>query len=186
MEDFFEKLQSQIDIKLLKSQSKWWNGHAFLPLHKYHFSYEYEGGIIVVDYEFRQSEFIKASILQGVYSDRHICYISCRKYIKGSFPKFTISERSIASKLFIKNSDNLFSIRCKDSLLSERLKQNKLLNKIFAVAEESSEFSPLIRGFQDKSGHYVITIGYNTQQKNEECLILLIDFCKELLADNLK
>lgn len=181
MDNTFTKFKENENSEFQKSEKKWWNGHAYLPLFNYYLTYNYLNSNIIIDYEYRQSEFSKPSAIDGgAFGDRHNCNVICKITVDKKYPKFGITERGILAKIFNRNTELFYKINCNDSNLKNFLKGNIILNKIFLIVENSPEFSPLIEA-KMKDGDYELIIRYNTQQKNEEVLILINDFCKKLV-----
>tara|TARA_R110000868_G_scaffold399453_2_gene673202 strand:+ start:3678 stop:4238 length:561 start_codon:yes stop_codon:yes gene_type:complete len=181
MENTFTKLKENENAEFLKSEKKWWNGHAYLPLKNYHLNYKYLNGKIIIHYEFRQSEFSKPSMIDGgAFGDRHNCQVKCKIEIDKSFLNFSISERGILAKLFNRKPDLNYVIKCNNENLKNFLKRNQNLKDIFTIVENSPEFSPLIEA-KMKNGNYELNIMYNTQQKNENALNSINEFCKNLI-----
>jgi hypothetical protein len=181
MKSFFENLTESDNAEFQKNESTWWNGHAFLPIFNYNLKYKFLSGKVEINYEFRQSEFSKPSMIDvGTFGDRHLYQLKCEIETEKTYPNFSISERGILAKLFWQKSDSLYKVKCKDEKLKKVLKQNGNLKKIFIIIENSSEFSPLITANM-KNGNYELNIMYNTQQKNEETLYLTNNFCKNLI-----
>lgn len=181
METIFLKLKEKYKAEFNKSLSKWWNGHAYFPLINYQLNYKYLKGVIKINYEFRQSEFTKPSMIDGgAFGDRHNCEINCQIETDKNFPIFTISERGFLNKLFQKNGHVLYKVKCNDKKMQNFLYQDKNLNDIFEIVENSPEFSPLIKGKMILS-NYQINIKYNTQQKNESIINSINELCKNLI-----
>lgn len=181
MENTFTKLKEDENAEFLKSEKKWWNGHAYLPLKNYHLNYKYLNGKMMIHYEFRQSEFSKPSVIDGgAFGDRHYCQVKCEIITQHNYPNFSISERAILIKLFNKNPNLYYKVECIDNDLKNFLLRNQNLNSLFRIVENSPELSPLIEA-KMKNGNYDLNIMYNTQQKNENVLLLINDFCKNLI-----
>ncbi len=181
MENTFTKLKENENAEFRKSEKKWWNGHAYLPLLNYYLNYKYLNGKIVAHYEFRQSEFSKPSMIDGgAFGDRHNCQVKCEIETDKNYPNFSISERGILAKLFNRKPELNYLIKCNDENLINFLRRNQNLNDIFIIVENSPEFSPLIET-KMKNGNYELNIIYNTQQKNENALNSINEFCKNLI-----
>lgn len=181
MENTFTKLKENENAEFRKIEKKWWNGHAYLPLINFHLNYKYLDGEIIINYEFRQSEFSKPSMIDGgAFGDRHICQVRCEIETDKSYPNFSISERGIFTKLYNRKPDLNYIIKCKDENLTNFLRRNQNLYDIFIIVENSPEFSPLIEAKMNV-GNYELNIIYNTQQKNETALNSINEFCKSLI-----
>ena len=181
MENTFTKLKENENAEFRKNEKKWWNGHAYLPLLNYHLNYKYLNSNLFINYEFRQSEFSKPSMIDGgAFGDRHNCQVKCKIATEKNFPNFSISERGISAKLFNRKTEFYYKVNCSDENLTNFLQRNKNLNDIFRIVENSPEFSPLIES-KMKAENYELNIMYNTQQKNENALNLINEFCKNLI-----
>jgi hypothetical protein len=181
MEKIFTKLKENENSEFRKNEKKWWNGHAYLPLINYHLNYKYLKGEIIINYEFRQSEFSKPSMIDGgAFGDRHNCQVNCKITTEKNYTNFSISERGILAKLFNKKTELFYEVKCNDEKLKNFLLENKNLNKMFIIVENSPEFSPCIEA-KIKKEKYELNIMYNTQQKNGNVLNLINEFCKNLI-----
>lgn len=181
MDIFFEKLKTNENAEFQKNEKKWWNGHAYLPLYNYHLNYKHLSGKIKINYEFRQSEFSKPSAIDGgAFGDRHNYHIMCVIAVDKNYPSFSIDERGILAKLFKKQPAFLYKIKCSEIKMTKMLEQNQNLNDIYQIVENSPEFSPSIIGKMN-DGNYELHIICNTQQKNENALNSMNEFCKSVV-----
>lgn len=181
MEKIFTKLKESQNAEFRKTEKKWWNGHAYLPLINYHLNYKFLNGLVKIHYEFRQSEFSKPSMIDGgAFGDRHNCQVKCEITTEKDYPNFSITERGILAKLFNRKTEFNYKIKCSDENLKTFLQRNQNLNGIFVIVENSPEFSPLIEA-KMKDGNYELNIMYDTQQKSETILNLINEFCRNLI-----
>lgn len=177
----FENIAKSENAELQMTESTWFNGHAYFPLFIYNLEYDFLSAKVQIQYEFRQSEFSKSSVIDGgAFVDRHLYDIKCSIKSSKTYPNFRIVERGMLAQLFRRKSEILYDVKCKSETLQSVLKQNKNLQEIFKVVENSSEFSPWIEA-KMKNGNYQLNIMFNTQQKNEVALNLINDFCKNLI-----
>ena len=182
MDKFFEKLRQKENAEFQKSEKKWWNGHAYLPLYNYYLNYHHLNSEVKIHYEFRQSEFSKPSIIDGgAFGDRHICDVKCIIEVKKNYPSFGISELGLFAKLFNKQNEKYYKVNCNENKMRKMLEQNKNLNEIFLIVKNSPEFSPLIEGKMNDS-YYELTVLYNTQQKDSNALNSINEFCKNIIG----
>jgi hypothetical protein len=181
MDEFFAKLAVDEEAEFYKNELEWWNGHNNLPLITYQLKYKYLSAKVNVEYEFRQSEFSRPSAIDGgIFSDRHNYQVRCEIITNKKYPILNISERGVLVKLLKPKSYLNFNVKCIDKKLKSSLQQNLNLKNIFTIVENSAEFSPLIIG-KMKEGYYELNVMYNTQQKNENSLKLINDFCTNLV-----
>ena len=184
MEEFFKDLEEKEQGTLILKESKWWNGNMYSPIYLYELKYKYKESEIIFNYENRLSEFTKPSMIDGgALGDRHICEVLCKVKSKKGFSDFEITERGFFSKIIKKNKGNLFKVKCENLQVKEFLLENKSLYYLFAIVENSPEFSPEIIGVKESeldNEYLVLKIRYNTQQENRSILFLINDFCKEI------
>lgn len=182
---FFENLKQEnlgtLDIK----KSKWFNGHAYLPITLYTFILKANEVPIEIIYEYRQSEFSKSSAASGgTFSDRHLCRILL-KSINTNLFDFSVSKRSFWDKMINRSNGSSYVVKCKHLELKKMLQNNENLNSIYRVVNESSSFEPSIIAKLDK-GVLNLEIAYNTDRFNSNIIIDFISFLRTIISLELK
>lgn len=185
MKELFDNISNEAATKYSFSESKWWNGHAYLPLKNHIWRISFPNAVVLVQYENRQNEFSKPAFGDsGTYGDRHIFKITCNVNDAKTFPSFEVSARKLMSRIFKKNVAQPYIVDCDNHELKSMLGSNESLKSIYQIVEESPEFAPLIKG-ERTNEKYLITIDFNVQQINEMALHAIIQFCKDF-ADFIK
>lgn len=175
MHDFFERLSELYrgDLKII--QSKWYNGHAYLPLTTYSLGLSYETkNSIQIKYEYRQSEFgISTTVDGGAFADRHIFDITA-KYHNKAYPKFEIVELSWFHKL-LKPKGKHFYVKCRDSNFRNKLLNSYELGLLYERGSTDAEFSPYLKG-KPKEKDFYIEFRFSTKKADSSIIELIIQF----------
>lgn len=176
---YFEELKAKHNGDLEVQNSRWFSGHANLPLHTFKLTFPINSSSFIILYEFRQSEFSSSSNVDGgTYNDRHICNIKYAIH-NSSYLNFNITKPSLISKIFNKNYDLDFAVKSSSTQLEEILERSKELIAIYKIVNESSDFEPLIVG-KRKGDSLHIEIAYSTLFFKENIITEFISFCKML------
>lgn len=184
MEGFFENLKEKEKGNLVLKKGTWWNGNAYMPFYKYILNYKYKDSEIIFNYEYRQSQFTKPSMIDGgALGDRHISEVSCKVKPKKGSCNFKIIERGLFRRIFSPTKGDLFKVKCKDDEMKEFLLKNQSLYYLYSIVENTPEFCPEILGIKKgklDEKYFLLKIRYNTQQKNKSILFHINEFCKEV------
>ncbi|MEE1900190.1 hypothetical protein V1389_17730 [Flavobacterium rakeshii] len=178
MEEFLKKISDRHNGTINITESKWYNGHTYMPLYVYSLLFNANDLNIQFRYEFRQSEFSKLkSIDGGAFGDRHIFEFTTTSN-KKECPGFKVNEIGIF-KRFISKRKSLFTITSKSQSLCKTLLKNPDLNQIMSFVNIDSEFSPNISG-KTKEDVYTLKIAFHLKQIHydllENCFQFLIKF----------
>ncbi|WP_428741308.1 hypothetical protein [Tenacibaculum sp.] len=184
MEEYFKNLKEKEKGNLVLKKGRWWNGNTYMPFYEYTLNYKYKDSEIIFNYEYRQSEFTKPSMIDGgALGDRHICQVSCEVRPKKDSCNFKITERGFLGRILRSTKGDLFKVKCENVEMKEFLLKNQSLYYLYSIVENSPEFSPEILGVKkDKldEKYFQLKIRYNTQQENKSILFHINEFCKEV------
>ncbi|WP_338648148.1 hypothetical protein V5J73_05420 [Flavobacterium sp. KS-LB2] len=166
-----------ISLFNIKAQeSSYWNGRAYMSSEKYSMSFATPRSESTIYFEARNNEATRVGI--DGFTDQNI--LSSETKIRNPHYKtsFRIGSASFLHKIMGKNK--AFDISCNDEKLKTVLASSSTLKQIFEIANSSSDLSPDILAEYDRNDNsYVLKINYLTKEKNEQLILLAIDFLTE-------
>ena len=167
-----------ISLFNIKAQDgTYWNGRAYMSSKKYSMSFATARSESTIYFEARNDEATKV-VIDG-FTDQNI--LSSETKIRNPHYKtsFRISSASFLHRIMKKNK--IFNISCNDEKIRTFLASSPTLKQTFEMANNSSDLSPEILAKYDVSDNsYVLKINYLTKEKNEQLILLTIDFIKEI------
>jgi hypothetical protein len=171
MDIIFEKIKKKYNASIESKKSSWFNGRAYFPLYHHKMYFKIDFWDIIINYEYRVSEFQQKQYIDGgTFNDRHIYEIFLTpNTISSDYPKFRIEEKGFFSRFYNKNK---YSCKSNNTSFLMYLKSLEDLEKIFLI--EDSEFSPSIIGMIEGE-KYFIRMNYNLSKNDENILLLNID-----------
>lgn len=178
MDKTIESLSEALNASLKRRTSKWYNGHAYMPLYVYSLQCNYNSAQISIRYEYRQSEFTKSTIMNTSteFQDRHLCKIKTGVKTNKHFSKIDIRFLRAFERLFSKRKLKLKG----DQALQQAILASTVLDELSDLVAQSSDFDPQIVGTQ-KEDEYELSCHFNTSVKPFRHIELLLDLYKDIL-----
>lgn len=154
-----ESLQEFIDREngILHFRSgKWYNGNTYMPLEVYNVSIPYKDWQIEIRYEWKLSEFNKASAVNysQSFQNRFSCEIQATSNTPLSFAPLSIQHQDRILGLFKRN--NPFKIKCAEPEINNPLIKSTELLQLGKCISERADFSPVLYGSK-KGASYTLS-----------------------------
>lgn len=163
------------EYKIEFNSETYWNGKAYMPIEISKIFIETANSRTIIRYEERFGEYTKSNIL-GREDENVFNSITNISNAKHKHP-FKIKTTSLLRKLL--SNDGVIKIETSDKVLKEMLEAYPGLIQIFKIADEHSDFDPDIIGtFNKSTEEFTIEINYLTRTKNDQIILLMIDFIK--------
>lgn len=151
-----ESLQEFIDREngILHFRSeKWYNGNTYMPLEIYNISIPYKDWHIEIRYEWKLSEFNKATTINysQSFQNRFSCEIQATSNTPLSFASLSIQHQDRILGLFKRNTP--FKIKCSSQSISNKIIESNELLQLEKFISERADFSPTIYGKKKESSY---------------------------------